>query len=288
MKTNIILITYNHSQYIRQALDSIVMQKTTHEVDVIVADDASTDDTLDIIKEYEAKSSFKFTYLPSHNNLGFNQNYKRAFDACDGKYIAIMEGDDYWSDPYRIEKHTNFLEQHGECSMSFNRIAFYYQDQADYKINEWNSTEDYKYYTSRQQIVGNKIGNLSACVLRNSVVKTLKPELFKLGIADWMLGIVFGQYGFLAELKDPMSVYRIHGDGQWSKQKEQDQIHNQIKSIPEYDKYLDFKFKTDFENYKNYLLRSLQKQDRKGISNYLPPILMYILKLLIPPFLFKK
>lgn len=287
MKINIILITYNHSQYIGQALDSIVMQKTVHDVEVIVADDASTDNTLEIIKEYEQKSSFKFTYLPSNTNLGFNPNYKRAFEACDGKYIAIMEGDDYWTDPHRLEKHVDFLEQHGECSMSFNRIVFYYQDKADYRVNEWDTAENYKYYTSKQQIVGNKIGNLSACVLRNSIVKTFKPELFELGIADWMLGIIFGQYGFLAELKEPMSVYRVHGDGQWSKQKEEEQIKNQINSISEYDKYLDYKFTNDFESYKNYLIRSLQKQNKQGIKSYLPPVITYILKMLIPPCLLK-
>jgi len=289
MKVNIILITYNHSEYIGQALDGVLMQKTTHDIEVIVADDASTDNTLGIIKEYELKSSLKFTYLPSTTNLGFNRNYKRAFEACDGKYIAIMEGDDYWTDPHRIEKHVNFLEQHGECSMSFNRIVFYYQDQADFRLNDWDSDDDYKYYTSRQQLVGNKIGNLSACVLRNDIVKKLKPELFELDIADWMLGIVFGQFGFLAEQKDPMSVYRIHGDGQWSKQKEEFQIQNQIDSIPAYNKYLDYKFNDDFLRYENYLKRSLNKKNEKrGISTYLPPVLVYIAKLLIPPYFYKK
>lgn len=283
MKINIILITYNHSAYIKQTLEGVIMQKTSNEVEVIVADDASTDDTLDIIKEYASKSSFKYTYLLSDTNLGFNQNYKRAFEACNGDYIAIMEGDDYWTDPYRLEKHIQFLENHRECSLSFNRIIFYDQDNSDYKINDWGNTrEDYKYYTSKQQIVGNRIGNLSACVLRTSFIRELKPELFELGIADWMLGIVFGQYGFLAELKEPMSVYRIHGNGQWSKQKEEAQIQHQIESIPAYNKYLDYKFNDDFIRYENYLRRVLQKQKKYSITDYIPPILVYIIKLLIP------
>lgn len=289
MKVNIILITYNQSLYIRQALDSIMMQQTDHDIEIIVADDASTDDTLDIIKEYARNSEFKFTFLLSKNNLGYNLNYKRAIEACNGDYIAIMEGDDYWSDPKRIDKHIGFLENHRECSMTFNRIVFYFQDKTDYVLKDWSFNEDYHYYTLREQIVGNKIGNLSACVFRRKIFDNLKPGLFDLRVADWMLGIIFGQYGFIAELKDPMSVYRIHGNGVWSQQNEEDQTKRLIENIADYNKYLDYKFNDDFARYENYLKRSLIKQSKKtGWKDYLPPFLTLLIKLFIPPVILKK
>lgn len=289
MKVSIILLTYNQSSYIRQSLDSIIMQRTKHDVEVIVADDASKDDTLDIIKEYAEKSPFPFIFLREQSNLGYNLNYKRAFDACNGDYVAIMEGDDYWTDPKRIDKHIAFLDTHRECSMSFNRIVFFYQDLLDYQVKEWNSSEDYIYYTSKQQITGNKIGNLSACFFRKNIIDKFKPGLFDLRVADWMLGIVFGQYGFIAELKDSMSVYRIHGKGVWSQQNEEEQTKRLIENISEYNKYLDYKFNDDFLRYEDYLKRSLIKQTTKtSLKKYLPPIVISVIKLLIPPILLNK
>ncbi|MFR9166880.1 MAG: glycosyltransferase [Dysgonomonas sp.] len=269
MKVNIILITYNHSAYIRQALNGLIIQMTNHDVEVIVADDASTDNTLDIIREYAEKLVFPFTFLSQEENIGYNKNYERAIKACNGDYIAVLEGDDYWIDPLRIEKHIDFLDKHRNCSMSFNRIVFFFQDQERYKVNDWKSDQDFISYSVHEQIRGNKIGNLSACVFRKSEMDKIKPGLFDMQVADWMLGIVLGQYGSIAELKDPMSVYRIHGKGLWSRQDEREQIQCIIDSISEYNKYLDYAFNEDFIQYKNYLERSLKGKNKKRITHFI-------------------
>ena len=120
MKVNVILITYNHSQYIRQTLESILVQEISHEVEIIVADDCSPDNTVDIIREYQDKTSFTFTFLEERQNLGYIRNYQRAFAACTGDYVAIMEGDDYWHKPNHLQNHIDYLEKYPESSMSFN------------------------------------------------------------------------------------------------------------------------------------------------------------------------
>ena len=96
MKIDIILITYNQEQYIAQAVESILLQRVNDDVQVrvIVADDCSTDKTLEIIKSYEDKSPFPFVYLSVEDNMGHVRNYQRAFAACVGDYVAILEGDD--------------------------------------------------------------------------------------------------------------------------------------------------------------------------------------------------
>ena len=96
MQLDILLITYNQAQYIAQALDGLIMQRVNPDVEVrvIVADDASKDDTMVIIRSYEAQSPFLFIYLPQEANMGHVLNYKRAFAACTGDYVAILEGDD--------------------------------------------------------------------------------------------------------------------------------------------------------------------------------------------------
>lgn len=289
MKLSVLLITYNQEQYIEQALGSILLQNTSFEFDVIVADDCSTDKTLEIITRYAENTDIKFVFLKNTVNLGFIKNYQRAFEACDGEYIAILEGDDYWTDPKRLEKHADFLDNHRECSMSFNRIIYYYQEQADFKINEWILTnDDYEYITSKQMVVGNKIGNLSACVFRSDVIHNLNPEIYNLYFADWLLGMAVGQYGFLAQLKTPMSVYRVHTKGQWSQQDANGQVLEMLDNIAGYNKYLDYKYNDEFVRFESYLKRSLSNQKKRGWSDYIPPVLVYIVKLFIPPVLLKK
>ena len=120
MKLNIILITYNQQNYIRQTVESILMQTTDFDFNIVVADDCSPDSTLDIIKEYVEESKIEFVFLKNEKNLGYTENYKRAFAACNAEYIAIMEGDDYWTSPLHLQKHVDFLDLHKEYSMSFS------------------------------------------------------------------------------------------------------------------------------------------------------------------------
>lgn len=275
MKLNILLITYNQEQYIEQALDSILMQKTTFEFNIVVADDCSTDRTFNILQNYAKDSSIEFVFLDNTANLGFVKNYQRAFNACSAPYIAIMEGDDYWISPRRLQQHVDFLDSHNEASMSFNRIIYYFQDKPDsFRVSPWNLDENFEKITTEQMIVGNKIGNLSACVFRKEVINRLKPEIFDLNFADWLLGMSCGQFGYIAQLKEPTSIYRVHPNGQWSRMTENEQIKEIIKLIPVYNNYLDYKYNEDFLRYENYLKKILTQKDKKySFKDFIPPIL---------------
>lgn len=253
MKINIILITYNQAQYIRQVLESILMQKTSSEVEIIVADDCSTDNTLDIIKKYEKKSSFTFTYLEKEYNIGYNKNYQQAFAACTGDYVAIMEGDDYWVKENHLQNHIDHLEQYPNASMSYNRHIRLFEDQGREEVFEWTADQDYEFITTEQLALGNRIGNLSCCVFRGDHIQSLDPKLFDVEIADWMLGMYMGQFGPLLYLKDVTSAYRIHDNGQWSKMTEREQCLRVIELINEYDKYFDYKYTSDFTKHKKRL-----------------------------------
>lgn len=253
MKINVILITYNHSQYIRQTLESILMQETSAEVELIVADDCSLDDTVDIIREYEDKTSFSFVYLPQVKNMGYIRNYQRAFAACTGDYVAIMEGDDYWLKPNHLQNHIDHLEQDSEASMSYNRHVRLFVDQNREEIFDWSSDEYYELVTTSDLTLGNRIGNLSCCVFRGTYIQNIDARLFDLEIADWMLGMYMGQFGPLLYLKDVTSVYRIHERGQWSQMNAKTADLKVIELIDEYDKYFDYKYTDTFGRHKRRL-----------------------------------
>lgn len=125
-------ITYNHEPYIRDALEGFVMQKTDFPFVAIVHDDASTDKTADIIREYAAKYpdiikpiyETENQYSKPGNPLGKLMN--AAVLATGAKYIALCEGDDYWTDPLKLQKQVDFLESHPECALIFADIYFQY------------------------------------------------------------------------------------------------------------------------------------------------------------------
>jgi len=278
MKLNVVLVTYNQENYIRKSLESILMQNTSFEFDIIVADDCSTDSTLNIIKSYAGTSRINFRLLENSDNIGAEKNYRRSFAACDGEYIAIMEGDDFWINPRRLQTIVDFLDEYQDCSMAFNRIVFYRQDTDDYTINKWQTGEDYDFITTQQLAVGNRIGNLSACICRKSVLDKLKPGLFDISFADWILGMALGEHGHIAYLKEPMSVYRIHGGGLWSRQNEKEQIDNIINLARDYNKYLGYRYNDEFTRYEEYLKRSINKKDKLKKSDFIPPALLRALR----------
>lgn len=236
-----------------QTLESILMQETVHDVEIIVADDCSSDNTVDIIKEYENKTGFKFTYLQKPHNVGYNKNYRQAFAACTGDYVAIMEGDDYWLKPDHIQNHIDHLDAHAESSMSYNRHLRLFIDQDREEIFDWTGNNDYELITIEQLALGNKIGNLSCCVFRGKYVRNLDPKLFDMEIADWMLGMYMGQFGPLLYLKDVTSAYRIHDNGQWSKMDNKTQYLRIIEFINEYDRYFNYKYTEAFTKHKRRL-----------------------------------
>src|SRR5664279_3975429 len=111
MKISILVITYNHEPYIRQALEGIRMQREIADYEIIFCDDRSTDGTVSIAREVLSSSS-NVSFYVNEKNLGITSNYQQAFSKCLGEYIFILEGDDYWIDPYKIKKQVAFLDDH--------------------------------------------------------------------------------------------------------------------------------------------------------------------------------
>ena len=121
-RATICCITYNHEEYIRDAIESFLMQKTHFPFEIIIHDDASTDKTAEIIKEYEIK--YPDIIKPIYQTENQYSKGKKAslftFMAARGKYIAFCEGDDYWIDPLKLQKQTELMEKYPDCYISFH------------------------------------------------------------------------------------------------------------------------------------------------------------------------
>ena len=130
IKASICCITYNQKKYIRQCLDGFVMQRTNFKFEVLIHDDASTDGTTDIIREYEKKypDIIKPIYQTENKysrGISITRNY--IYPNIKGKYVAICEGDDYWTDPYKLQKQVDFLDAHPDYSICFHPAKVIYE-----------------------------------------------------------------------------------------------------------------------------------------------------------------
>ena len=128
-------LAYNHGRYIRRALDSFLMQKTNFQFEVVVHDDASTDDTADIIREYEQKypDIIKPIYQTENQYKYGNMSQKFIDPKFRGKYVAFCEGDDYWTDPYKLQMQVDYLEAHPDCSYTFHNASIVLEDDSPFK-----------------------------------------------------------------------------------------------------------------------------------------------------------
>ena len=117
-KVSVFMITYNHEKYIAEALDSILMQETDFDFDIVIGEDCSTDATRRIVLEYSRKYPDKIKLLLHNVNVGFISNLMYVLEACTGKYVAMCEGDDYWTDPFKLQKQVDFLEANKEYVLS--------------------------------------------------------------------------------------------------------------------------------------------------------------------------
>ncbi|MBI9066036.1 MAG: glycosyltransferase [Salinivirgaceae bacterium] len=140
---SVILIAYNHESYIEEAIKSIVTQNTDFNFELIVGEDRSTDGTLSIVKEYQAKWSHIIQVITSNKNVGITDNLLRCLKAAKGKYIAFCEGDDYWCSNSKLQKQVDFLEQNPEFGLVHSDVN-HLDDKTGRLTKAYNSLNEIK------------------------------------------------------------------------------------------------------------------------------------------------
>ncbi len=245
-KISIVVTTYNHQKYIAQCLESLARQKGDFDMEIIVGDDCSTDSTRTIAQEFQDKYPGLVALLPQHPNLGITRNLKRCLDACSSEYIAICEGDDYWTDEYKLQKQVAFLEKNLDFSMCFSALMVYFEDSNKFEPFQGQLQLTKDVLSTEDLILKNSIGNFSCCMYRAKVIRQLPDELFDLPIADWMFNMVCGQFGPIGFLRDWMSVYRKHVHGAWSGLSKLEQSAELGQLIDSYNRFFDNKYEEYF------------------------------------------
>ena len=249
MKISAVVTAYNHEKYITQCLESVLKQKGDFQLEVIVGDDCSTDQTPRIIQEFRKRYPQIIQVLPVEKNLGISKNLERCLAACSGEYIAICEGDDYWTDEEKLQKQKDFLESRSDCSMCFSALLLYYEDQ-NLTIPHQVQASLQKDFVTMEDLIGNNyIANLSCCMYRTEVIRKLPPSTYNLEINtdDWLIGMACSQFGSVGFLPETMSVYRIHAGGAWSGMDVFEQLDFTCRHMDVSNQFFDYKYDSLFQ-----------------------------------------
>lgn len=217
---SICCITFNHYNYLRSALEGFINQDVDFLVEILIHDDCSTDGTRKIIWEFGEKYPDKvFPVLQTENQyskIGPQRMASNFLQQAKGKYIALCEGDDYWTDPQKLSRQVAFLEDNRDFSVCFHGCQILENGilKDDY-ITAKRLDKGKSVYDTYDLAKGNFI-HTPSIVYRNSP-KIYEEEMFlKSEVGDYMLLLLLSLQGKIKRLEWDMAVYRIHGEGVWS------------------------------------------------------------------------
>ncbi|ADH88666.1 glycosyl transferase family 2 [Ancylobacter novellus DSM 506] len=214
-----VIVCYNQAEYIAEAIESVLAQRGDFYQDIVVADDGSTDGTAEIVQRYCEKNRWRMRSIGDGINRGISGNFRRSFATAAGAYLAILEGDDYWSDRDKIAKQVAFLEANPDCSMVFSKIEVEaagsrrrttLERQDRIRKNKLDAAD----FLADPSL--NLIANLSSCMFRSDLMKELPGILYRHRLSEMGLAFHLDRFGAIGYLNRPMSVYRMHAQGTWS------------------------------------------------------------------------
>lgn len=212
MKLNVCMITYNHERYIHQAIQSVLGQIADFPIELVIGEDGSTDNTRAICETYATNYPDKVKLLPVKGNLGMMKNFLRTYRACDGKYIAFLEGDDFWTDRTKLQKQIDFLERNPSYSACFHNVTM--KNERNSETTEWILHQQLEKDTFDTNDVLDPWFIPSLSFVFVNYGDFLLPEWFfncKYGDLPFMLLLSLkGNFKYINEV---MGVYRLHDTG---------------------------------------------------------------------------
>ncbi len=212
-------IAYNQENFIRDAVEGFLMQKTTFPVEILIHDDASTDKTADIIREYEKKYPLLIKSIYQTENQ-YSQGIRPSKfnrERAKGKYYALCEGDDYWTDLLKLQKQVEYMEKHPEVSLSFHAIKKIDQLTGVSENIIANAELKNGFLELDRLLLGKWVHHTASFMVRSEVVKKEYPDFMRLApVGDIALKLLALSTGKMGYLPDNMAVYRKFGSSSWS------------------------------------------------------------------------
>jgi len=233
MKVSVAMITYNHERFIAQAIESVLMQEASFEYELVIGEDCSTDRTREIVLDYQKRFPSRIRTLIRDRNVGAHENLAQTLAACLGEYIALLEGDDYWTAAGKLQKQVEFLDSDPGCSICFHPVRWLY-DEGQSRTNgrpEHNSVwpTHYRKYSTIEDLMSDMFIQTASVMFRNGLINEYPEWFHKLKMADWPLYVLLAAQGKIGCLNEVMSAYRNHSGGIWFSVEEETRYREVIK-----------------------------------------------------------
>lgn len=263
MKLDVVMITYNHEQFIGQALSSVLAQQVDFDYQIVVSDDCSTDRTREIVKEFHEQHPGKIVLLLRERNLGVMRNFQETLATCHGQYVAILEGDDYWTCADKLQKQIAFLDAHPGWQICCSR-AEVRNESGD---SQGSRVQTGTIFPARPQnplkphlmgllpVTPRQAGTYSVQdLLRENFIPTCTvvyrwgsppkfPSWFStLSLGDLPLHAIIAAKNKIELLDECMAVYRIHAAGSWSSRNRANQEFEHARMLGFLNRYFRFRY----------------------------------------------
>lgn len=213
---SIISLSYNQAQYISQCLDGFLEQKTNFNFEILIHDDASTDGTKEIIEEYAKRYPAIIKPIFQEENQYSKDKIisviKNLYNSCQGKYVAVCEGDDYWCDEYKLQKQVDFMESHPDYALCYHPAKMIYVDEEHEPViiglSKNKNPQPYYELIKANNIPANSVMYRAECLKQE--LANYPSDIYP---PDWFDHISVAKHGKIGYLPDVMYVYRWHSQG---------------------------------------------------------------------------
>ena len=244
------LLTYNHAKFIRQSIESVVNQKTNFPFEIIIGDDCSTDGTSLIVDEYSLKYPELIKVVRGKTNEGPQPNSIRILENCKGKYMAALEGDDYWIDELKLQKQVDFMEANPDFAMCFTntRVEFFEGKEEPYILNQDLEKDVFEL---KDLIAETEVWFMGTATLfyKLNVIFPVEPWFHKTKSGDIPMIMLAARHGKIKFLDCVTAAYRRHAAGASNTDHKDDAVflENRIMMYSNLDKDTAYKFHDKFK-----------------------------------------
>lgn len=224
------MVTYNHENFIQKAIESVMFQRTNFDFKLIIGEDFSKDNTRCICEKMKNKYPDKIELILQKQNIGSIDNAISVYNKCQlskAKYMALLEGDDYWTDPLKLQKQVDFMEVNPDYNICFHEVDIF--NQSENKIESNNITRNVTETTDINDLAQGNYIHTPSVVMRNNF--TFPKWFNKTSIGDWSIYMIAAKNKKIKKLDEVMAVYRLHGSSLWATKSKTYRIVNTIKSI---------------------------------------------------------
>lgn len=248
VKVSVCIVTYNHERFIAQAVESALMQDTDFDYEIVIGEDCSTDGTRAILLELRDRHPDKIRLFLREENMGASRNFNDVFYSCRGEYVALLDGDDYWTCRHKLKKQVDLLEKYPECVLCGHKV---YQavDGRPFDPNSAVAPTDQEEFRGIEELL--RRNNIASCsvMVRNGLLKTFPPWYCQSPLGDWPFLVLHAQYGRAGFVNEVLGVHRQHAGGVWTGMPTVDVLLTEIKTAERLDRHFDGKYTAILNSY---------------------------------------